>query len=427
MPSLTEAVRRANRSVFGSVAAADLVVRRLSPIALLNTFGNGMFYTTSALYFTRFAGISVAQLGLGLTVAALCAIAVSGPVGKLTDRLGAHRLVWPLWIAEALGVLFYTRVHSFAGYLLLVSVVVSIDRSALVAFRSYLGTGIGGETRVQARAYIRALSNLGTAVGAAAGAAVLQVDSSLAYRAVLVADALTFLLSAALFLRLPASKPAPAPATGSARQHSDPAELPVTRNHAYLVICGLAGVLTMQNALLDVGLPLWISGHTAAPKWVVAAALFLNTLLVAGLQVRLSRGTEEVTGAARICRRGGWLVALACLAYGSAQWLSVVGATAILLAAIVAHTLAEVWISAGSTSLSFELAPATMAGAYQGAYQTAFTAGLLLAPLLVTNTALRIGYAGWVVLAVLFAGAGLLVVPASRWAATHLNTTALDA
>lgn len=416
---------RAGAGLFGSVGKRDPVVRRLAPIALLNTLGNGMFYTTSALYFTRVAGVSVAQLGVGLTVAALFAIVISTPIGRLSDRVGAKNLVWPLWIVESCGVLLYTQVNSFSMFLVLVSVVVSIDRSALVAFRAFLATGISGESRVEARAYIRALSNLGTAVGAAAGAAALQLDSPLAYRTVLVVDAITFLVSAILFLRLPASPKVRQEVDTVGEQMRD--ELRVSKNYPYVAICLLAAVLTMQAGLLEVGLPLWISGHTAAPRWVVAAALFINTLLVAGLQVRFSRGTGDVSSAARICRRAGWLVAAACLAYGAAGWLPAIAAAAILLVAIVVHTLAEVWFAAGSTSLSFELAPQALAGAYQGVFQTGFGAGLLLAPLVVTNTALRIGFLGWAALAIVFVGAGVLFVPASKWASSVLmrETTAV--
>lgn len=415
-------LQRGIESVFGSVSSTDPMVRRLTPIALLNTFGNGMFFTTSALYFTRFAGVTVAQLGFGLTVAALGAIALSAPVGRLADRIGARNLVWPLWLAETCGVLGYTLVHGFAAFLIMVCVVIAIDRSALVGFRAFLATGLTATSRVEARAYIRALSNLGTALGAAIGAAALQLDSAAAYRSVLVVDALTFAISAALFTRLPGTAPQPrgASADTGPRVATEPATsrpARVSRNRPYLVLVVLAAVLTMNAALFEVGLPLWIVGHTRAPAWVVAAVLFTNTLLVAGLQVRLSRGSSEVPDAARACRRAGGLVALACLGYGVAHWCPVLLATAVLLVAVVVHTLAEIWFSAGSTTLSFELAPAEFAGAYQGMFQTGFATGLLLAPVVVTSTALRWEFPGWALLAAAFAGAGALFVPVARWAA----------
>lgn len=419
-------LQRGIESVFGSVSSTDPVVRRLTPIALLNTFGNGMFFTTSALYFTRFAGVTVAQLGFGLTMAALGAIALSAPVGRLADRVGARNLVWPLWLAETCGVLGYTLVHGFAAFLIMVCVVIAIDRSALVGFRAFLATGLTATSRVEARAYIRALSNLGTALGAAIGAAALQLDSAAAYRSVLVVDALTFAISAALFTRLPGVAPQPRGAsvdigariaTGAAIEQATSRPARVSRNRAYLVLVVLAAVLTMNAALFEVGLPLWIVGHTRAPAWVVAAVLFTNTLLVAGLQVRLSRGSSEVPDAARACRRAGGLVALACLGYGAAHWCPVLLATAVLLVAVVVHTLAEIWFSAGSTTLSFELAPAEFAGAYQGMFQTGFSTGLLLAPIVVTSTALRWEFPGWALLAAAFAGAGALFVPVARWAA----------
>jgi hypothetical protein len=40
----------------------------------------------------------------------------------------------------------------------------------------------------------------------------------------------------------------------------------------------------------------------------------------------------------------------------------------------------------------------------------------MLAPLVVTTTAIHLGRPGWLILAVVFAGAGAALVPASHWA-----------
>ena len=41
-------------------------VRQLALVTLVNTTGNGIFYTLSALYFTRILGFSVVSVGAGL-------------------------------------------------------------------------------------------------------------------------------------------------------------------------------------------------------------------------------------------------------------------------------------------------------------------------------------------------------------------------
>jgi hypothetical protein len=98
---------------------------------------------------------------------------------------------------------------------------------------------------------------------------------------------------------------------------------------------------------------------------------------------------------------------IACGLYATAASRTVMVAVVVLTLATVAHTLAEVLSEAGSWTLAFELADPANAGAYQGVSQTGAALGSMLAPALVTATAIEHGFAGWAVLAALFLAAGL--------------------
>ena len=63
-------------------------VRRLALSTLVNTTGRGIYFTLSALYFTRIVGFSVVQVGLALSIAAGVALFAGLPLGHLADRLG---------------------------------------------------------------------------------------------------------------------------------------------------------------------------------------------------------------------------------------------------------------------------------------------------------------------------------------------------
>lgn len=238
-----------------------------------------------------------------------------------------------------------------------------------------------------------------------------------------VADAATFLAAAALLVPLSRFagtrqlEPAAASASGDAagpgvplRPRSALTDLP------YLLITILNGVLSLQMGLLDVGMPLWVVRSTHAPRLTVSAVLVLNTAMVVLLQVRASRGTQDPHRAARICRRSGLLLALACAAYGYAHGVPALAAVAILVFGAIAQTIAEMLSSAAGWSLSYELADQSAHGAYQGVFNSGFTAGLLLAPLVITSTAIRFGALGWLALGAVFALAGAALVPATRWA-----------
>ncbi|MER7471544.1 MFS transporter, partial [Micromonospora sp. NPDC000018] len=122
---------------------------------------------------------------------------------------------------------------------------------------------------------------------------------------------------------------------------------------------------------------------------------------------------------------GGVLLALACALYAAAAVDGVALAVLLLVLATLAHTAGEMWAEAGSWGLAFELADPATAGAYQGINQCSVAVGAMLAPLVVTATAVEHGTVGWVILAGTFALAGgmtLLLVGRSRAARHHAPT-----
>lgn len=386
---------------------------------LINTIGNGLFFTISALFFTRIVGISVTELGLGFTIGGICAAIASVPVSKLAQRWGPRPVIICIWLMESAGLLGYTQIHSSAVFLPVVSVVVMLDRSSGASYRVLFTQTLVGENRAQARSYLRAMANVGTGAGAAAAGVVLQTGSRLAYSGAIVADAATFLIAAVLLSRLPLA--APAASSGSAARKSGArrgrsARSRVWRDLPFLTITFLCMVLTLQFGLLEVGLPLWIAGRTAAPHPTVAAALIVNTAMVALLEVRLSKGANDLRQASRLTGGAGVLLALACGIFAFATGIPAWAAVIVVLAGAAVQTLGEMYYSIGSMTLSYDLVPEDDSGSYHGVFQTGFITGLLLSPVIITNTALRFGGLGWTVLAALFAACGILVIPAARWA-----------
>ncbi|WP_460369823.1 MFS transporter, partial [Actinocorallia lasiicapitis] len=375
------------------------VMRTLSAVTLVNTLGNGMFMTVSALYFTRVIGLSVAQLGLGLAAAGLCGVASGVPLGRLADRVGARRLLIVLFVIEAGLVALYPLAGSFPAFLGLVCAATFVERGANGVRLAVVMIALPPDERVRGRAFLRVLTNVGMGAGSAVAALALHADTREAYTAVILADAVTFAVSAVLLLRLPVTPPAPA--QGKEAPARDP-----LKDGPYLLITLICGVMMLQAGILEVGLPLWIADHTDAPTPVVAAAFVLNTALVVAFQVRLSRGTEHPARAARVNALAGLLLAVACLGYALTSGRGAVAATVLLLLVTAVYTVGEMLTAAGGWALSMELADDRAPGAYQGVFNSGFTAGVLLAPALVTATALDHGTAGWAFLAALFLATG---------------------
>jgi MFS family permease len=156
---------------------------------------------------------------------------------------------------------------------------------------------------------------------------------------------------------------------------------------------------------------------------MVSATLVLNTVLVVLLQVRASRGVTSVSTAARTARRGAILLAASCLLFAGSSGISAWSAALVLVAAMTVQSLAEVLCSSAGWGLSYDLADPAAPGAYQGVFASGFALAAMLAPIVVTSTALRFGFAGWAILAGGFAAAGAALVPVSRWAAGRLPDT----
>lgn len=392
----------------------DPVVRRLSWMVLVNTFGNGLFMTVSALYFTRVVGLGVGHVGLGLTAAGVCGVAASIPAGRASDRWGSRRVLIVLNIAEAVGMASYALVHSFAVFLLVVCAETAVDRGSAVARNALYADALPPETRVPGRAYLRAVTNVGIGVGAALAALALQADTRGAYLAVILANAASYAVVAAMLPRIPAA--ARAAEAVPATDGQQPPRRSALRDLPYLAITALNALLTLQFAVLTVGIPLWVVRETDAPRATVAASMILNTVLVVAFQVRATRATRDLHSAARACRLSGLLLAGSCLVIAVSHGLPTAAAAAVLLAAVVLETAGEVLSQAGGWLLSYDLADPAATGAYQGVFNAGASAGLMLGPAVVTTTAIGHGPLGWSVPAALFAVSGAAMVPAVRWA-----------
>ncbi|MEU6233623.1 MFS transporter [Kitasatospora sp. NPDC047058] len=413
----------------GRFLPADPLLRRLVLMALVNTVGNGLFVTVSLLYFTRSVGLTPGRVALGLTAAGVLGVLAGVPMGRLADRVGSKRLLLVLGPLEAVAVLGYAFVHSFAAFVALACVATVLERGAAAVRSALIARALPAERQVRSRALLRSVTNAGLVVGSAGAALALQSDSYAGYVTVLALDAVTFLGAAALLAGLPV--PAELArgtrtlhgthATGGAdaTRRTDTESSPVQRRTAlrdrrYLLVTALHAVLELQLAVLSIGLPLWIVLSTDAPPAVVSAVNVLNCLVVVVLQVRASRGVTDVPTAARACAQGGLLLAGGCLVYAAAQFGPAGVATGAVLAGALVHSLGELLTSAGGWTLSLDLADPQAHGEYQGVFMSGQAAAHVIGPLVITVTAVDHGGVGWAVLAGLFALAGAALPSAVR-------------
>jgi MFS transporter len=375
--------------------------RILAAAALVDSLGDGLYLAGSALFFTRGLGLSVAETGIGLSVAGILGLAAGAELGRLADRLGPRDIFIALMVIQTLAVGSYVLVTDVAA-LIVAATVASVCRQGAQAARGGLIGQLGGQDAAGLRAYLHAVINVGIAGGAALAGLAIARDSHSAYVALMLADALTFTVAAAITMLLPR-----VPVTD--RDPSLDKRLALA-DRRFMALTALSVIISLQFVVSGYLLPLWVVFHTAAPRWLASPLLLLNTAAIVLLQVRVSgryKGLDRAAGAYRIA---GVLLAVACILFGAASYgHSRPLAITLLLAAMLVASAAELYSLAGAFGVSYGLAPAYAIGEYQGVWNLGFGLSVAVGPALLTLVCLRGGAAGWAALGLTMAAAGVII------------------
>jgi MFS family permease len=381
--------------------------RTLMLATFVNTFGNGAYLSTSAIFLTRSVGLHPAELALGLSAATLVAIALTQPAGHLCDRYGPKRVQLTALLALAVGYTAMTQVHHAWQFVGVAAVNAGADAAVRVSLGALVAAAVPATERVRMRALVRSTNNAGIALGTLAGAVPLALDTRAGYVAVLLVNAVSFLLTASVVSRVPAGAPVRRP-PGESRF----AALRDKPFAAYVLIDGL--VAAIYNDLLGLALPLWLARYTHAPLTLVTVALLVNTVGCVTLQVWVSRGVHTAREAIPANRRGALVLSASCVLFALTYHRSGVLAVVILVAAATVHVLGELQSSAATFAVVFDLAPDWAHGQYQAAQQTGRQIGNLIAPPLLTGLVIGLGAPGWAAVAGILGLAGILSPRAIR-------------
>jgi hypothetical protein len=319
-------------------------------------------------------------------------------------------------VGNGVGTGTYLFARSAVAFVVAACVVLGMAAMQRTAMLTMIAQCFGVENRIQVRARLRAVTNVFIAVGTGVAAVALLVGTTSAYVVAMAGTAALVLASASPLRVLPLAR------TSRVVGHDDADLAGVSPMHdrTYLTATALNAVMCLQFGLLTVGVPLWVSGHTRAPAVTVSALLALNTVAVALFQARAARATPDVPSAGRAVAVAGVLLALACGLYAAAATGHPVLAVLVLLAAAGAHSAGEILSESGSWTLAFDLADPRRTGAYQGVSQAGPAIGGMLAPAVVTATAIRYGSVGWAMLAALFLAAALATLALARRAGRRI-------
>ncbi|MFC9820799.1 MFS transporter [Streptomyces erythrochromogenes] len=385
---------------------------------LLDRAGTGVWAAACVLYFTFVIGLDAGQVGILLGASGVAGIAGSPLAGHLADRFPVRSLLIGAHLLRLVALCLLLVVTDFALLLPVVAVTHLGDRAAKT-LEMLFATRVAGDRRATYQALSRSSANAGYALGAGLAAIGLAVGTRGAYHVLILADALSFLVAAALVWRTREPRgrglvtaptaDADADADAAAPQAAPAAGGPSPwRDRGYLRFVLLDIPMHLDDSILAIGIPLWLVSRTTAPHELVPAFLVVNTVLVVVLQLRVSakvRGPRQAAGAVALY---GLTTLLCCALLAAATGGGAWAASAALLAAAVLATAAELMRSVSSWELAVTLAPRQARASYLGVAGMAQSVQKSAGPLLLTGAVMAAGPAGWIALGAAVAGLSLV-------------------
>ncbi|MWA15794.1 MFS transporter [Streptomyces sp. BA2] len=374
--------------------------------SFVNRVGNGLFNAASALYFTLVVDLPAAQVGAALTVAGLIGLLAGIPGGHLADRRGPRTVMMLALAVQAVAMSALVLVESW-GALTLIATVDQLAAAVGGAAWGALVVRVGTDRPALFRAKLRTYVNLGVVLGTVGAGFAVAAHTRTAYTVLILGNAASFALCALLLILLPNYRALPPP--------SQQRRWIALTDRPFVAFTALYGAMGLQYSAVSLLLPIWISEHTDAPRWTVAAVFAVNAGVCVLLQTRIGSRIETPREGGRAFRTAGLLFLVSCPMMALTAHTPVWAAAGLVVAAIFVHSLGEIWESSAGFALGFGLAPDHAQGQYQGLLGLGFSAGQALAPAILTTVVLGLGTAGWLLLGAFFAAVGAVGPSLERW------------
>lgn len=379
---------------------AERSARQLVLIVALQTTSLGAVTGLGVLYLAIVQRQGPIQIGLAYTIAAAAAALVSVPVGHLADRVPPKSAFVVSTIATAVAIAMYVLITDTVSMILIITLHQCADRAAATVRGTYIARAFPGDRQVRVRGFLRAYANLGAMAGAGLSLMALTVRTPASFIAALLIAALVYGSAAVCVGLLPPLGAVPVE-TRARIGH-------VFADRRFMMFCVLNAFLAFQFSVLEIGLPLWADRTGTIPLWTIAVSLALNGAIVTLVQVRVGRFADGPR-APRSSAMAGLLLGVAAIGFGLSGTVPLAWCLALLVIAVVVHSLGEILQVAASWTIAFERADEGSHGQYQGILATSTATGLALGASASSVLVGEFGFGGWIAFAGIFVVAGALV------------------
>lgn len=344
----------------------------------IDAIGTGLYLPLSMVYALSVTGLSEGSVGMLLTAAFACALLLPLLVGRVVDRIGPRPVVIAGLLVQAAGFFLYLGVAGPVSLFLaalLEAVGLRVYWSSVFAL---IAEQADGDARDQWFARAGMIRAAGTGAGTVLAGVLLALASHQAYRGMVLANAISFVVAAAvvgLFVR-----DARRPATGPDGESPDGVRH-LLRNRPYLGLIGVNILFNICTVFLAVALPVYVSRGLHAPGWTVGTLLTITTVVVATCTAEVTRRIRRRTSRGGAMAWGGRLWAAWCAAAAMAVLLPrgplLVG---YLMLVMLLWATAEMMHGPALNGLSAEAAPEGVRGTYLAAFNYSFAAADMVTP-----------------------------------------------
>ncbi len=351
----------------------------LSTVAV-QTLGRGLTLPFTVIYLNEVRGISLDLAGALMAFIAVVALAVTGPGGALTDRIGARRMLLFATSAQLVGstiLAFATTPWTVALAFVFVGFSFGVSWPAFNAMVAAVTTG---PARQQYFGINFALVNLGIGLGGVVGGLYADVDRPSTFTVIFLADAASMLVPIGLLLgplrHLHGRAAKPEGTVGAGGSYLD-----IVRQPAVVWLTALTFLGTFVGyGQMEAGFPAFARQVSQVPTEVIGFAFALNTAVIVGLQFAV---LHRISGR----RRTRVLLVMAALWAGSWVLLGLTGfapgtllAAAGVLAFHALFALGETLLQPTIPAITNDMAPDHLRGRYNAVSAGAFQSGTILGP-----------------------------------------------
>ncbi|MFD8385864.1 MFS transporter [Streptomyces sp. NPDC059679] len=344
----------------------------------IDSLGTGLYLPLSLLYFLKVTDLSLATIGLLVSVATAVTLPVPIAIGRLVDRLGPRPMVAGGQALQGLGFLIYLTVSGASSLVVAVLVATAGLRvywSSVFTLIADQADAEGADAKDHWFAWTGMIREVGSGGGALLAGALLTIDSARVYDALLLGSALAFLAaSLVVVFAVPPVPHALPPAEG----HSGLRAL--LRDRPYLALIGTCTIFAMCSTFLALSLPVYVVQGLSGPRWAPGPLLAVNTMLLATCTAAVTRFVRRRCTRARAMAWGGWLWALWCAASAAAVLMPSGALVPFLAVVVVCFSVADMTYGPASNALAADATPAGSRGTYLAAFQYSFACSSIVAP-----------------------------------------------